>query len=71
MMRFFKQRWVVALLAIGATLLFITYVLPKMKKTAATDPATSAPVTTTTTDSNAAPQSLRTRLMGPVRASNN
>ena len=35
MMRILKQRWVIAVLAVGATLLFITYVYPKIKKATA------------------------------------
>ena len=31
MIRILKQRWVIAVLAVGATLLFITYVYPKIK----------------------------------------
>ncbi len=71
MMRILKQRWVIAVLAVGATLLFITYVYPKIKKafagkvpgTNTTDPspATGAPVL----------QSLKSRLVGPVSASSN
>ena len=69
MMRFLKQRWVIAVLAVGATLLFITYVYPKIKKAT----AGKLPGPTSTTTSNPAPnppatQSLKSRLVGPVSA---
>ena len=70
MMRILKQRWVIAVLAVGATLLFIRYVYPNLKKAAATTTssasATSSPVTGTTVM-----QSLKSRLMGPVSAYSN
>ena len=71
MMRILKQRWVIAVLAVGATLLFIRYVYPKIKKVATTTTtssvsATSSPVTGTTVM-----QSLKSRLMGPVSAYSN
>ncbi len=72
MMRILKQRWVIAVLAVGATLLFITYVYPKIKKATSkggapippgkdTNPAPAAPVL----------QTLKSRLVGPVSASSN
>ena len=69
MMRILKQRWVIAVLAVGATLLFIRYVYPKIKKVATTTSsasATSSPVTGTPVM-----QSLKSRLMGPVSAYSN
>ncbi|MBK8924264.1 MAG: hypothetical protein IPM81_22695 [Saprospirales bacterium] len=72
MMRILKQRWVIAVLAVGATLLFITYVYPKIKKAT----AGKVPGTNTTTDPSPATgapvlQSLKSRLVGPVSASSN
>ena len=69
MMRILKQRWVIAVLAVGATLLFITYVYPKIKKAT----AGKVPGTNTATDPSPAPvlPSLKSRLVGPVSASSN
>ncbi len=69
MMRFFKQRWVIAALAVVATLLFIQYVYPKIKKASpgsSTPPANANPVASTPVV-----QSLKSRLVGPVSASAN
>ncbi|MCB0534435.1 MAG: hypothetical protein KDD14_19700 [Saprospiraceae bacterium] len=67
MNRFFKQRWVIAALAVAATLLFIKYVYPKLRKTQTvnqtTTPETGAPPPP--------PQTLRSRLVGNVTASVN
>lgn len=65
MNRFFKQRWVIAALAVAATLLFIKYVYPKLRKTQTANQ-------TTTPDTGAPPQqTLQSRLVGNVRASVN
>ena len=72
MIRILKQRWVIAVLAVGATLLFITYVYPKIKKATSKGGAAIPPAK----DTNPAPgapasQSLKSRLVGPVSASSN
>lgn len=71
MMRILKQRWVIAVLAVGATLLFITYVYPKIKK--ATAGKVQGTNTTDPSPASGAPvlQSLKSRLVGPVSASSN
>lgn len=73
MMRFFKQRWVIAVLAVGATLLFITYVYPKIKKATSGGGGNSLPPVTDPKPAQDAPvlQSLKSRLVGPVSAYSN
>lgn len=66
MTRFFKQRWVIAALAVAATLLFIKYVYPKLRKT-----QTVNQTTTPDTGAPPPPQTLRSRLVGNVTASVN
>ena len=70
MMHFLKQRWVIAVLAVGATLLFITYVYPKIKKTSASTGG-STPANANPAANTPAVQSLKSRLVGPVSASSN
>jgi len=70
MIRFFKQRWVVAVLAVIATLLFIKYVYPKIKKTGSNGGGQSLPPMADKKTTTEAPvlQSLKSRLVGPVSA---
>ena len=71
MMRILKQRWVIAVLAVGATLLFITYVYPKIKKTAKGGGQSLPPATDKKSTDAPVLQSLKSRLVGPVSASSN
>jgi len=71
MMRILKQRWVIAVLAVGATLLFIRYVYPKIKKVATTTTTSSASATSSPVTGTTVMQSLKSRLMGPVSAYSN
>ena len=80
MMPFLKQRWVLVLLAVGGTLLFIYYLYPKLKKsaagTSAVIPATPGPGSAAGTDNVVTPagalqRSLGSRLSGPVKATMN
>ncbi len=64
MTRFLKQRWVLVALAVAATLLFIKFVYPKIRK--------MSPATVPQNDQGApAQQSLQSRLIGSVTAYQN
>jgi len=73
MMRFFKQRWVIAVLAVGATLLFIKYVYPRIKKSGGSGGIQPVPPVADKKTTSEMPvlQSLKSRLVGPVSAYSN
>jgi len=75
-MRFLKQRWVIAALAVAATTLFIIYGWPKLKeafnkKNASVGNGGTTPANGTTTGQQPGFASLQSRLIGPVMQSSN